>query len=424
MVEQLSERVIAVQLYFKDKPAEPALLTEIILLAEAAGAVVIETLTATRNAPDAKTYLGKGKVEALKLLVTTHKVELIIFNHDLSPSQERNIEFITGCRVISRTGLILDIFAKRARTYEGKLQVELAQLRHLSTRLVGMWQHLTSQKGGIGLKGPGETQLETDRRLIKRRIRVIEERLEGVMRQRAQNRQARLRGGVPQVSLVGYTNAGKSTLFNAFTDAQVLVANQLFATLDPTVRQVNLPGLGVVVVADTVGFIRDLPHTLINAFRATLEETRQADVLLHVVDAASSEREMHIQQVKEVLQEIGAASIPTILVYNKADALIHIPSTLYDANGKVSKIWVSARTRYHYPELIGAIVEQLAQDTIECNLTLGPGDHSLRSELYTLAVVKKETYDDAGNALLDIVISRSQWERLMKLKGASEYGLE
>ncbi len=289
-------------------------------LAQSAGARVLSLVTGTRQAPDPKYFVGTGKAEEIRQQVLAHQVKLVLIDHNLSPTQERNLERLLQCRVLDRTGLILDIFAQRARSFEGKLQVELAYLNHLSTRLVRGWTHLERQRGGIGLRGgPGETQLEVDRRLIRNRIKTIKKRLEKVRKQREQGRRARSKAIIPTIALVGYTNVGKSTLFNLLTGAEVYSANQLFATLDPTLRRVFIPEGGAVILADTVGFIRHLPHQLIEAFRATLEEVSKADLLLHVVDVHDLERSAHIAQVNQVLEEIGADEVPRILVYNKID---------------------------------------------------------------------------------------------------------
>src|SRR5690554_6775082 len=306
------ERAILVHLEGHDPEARED-LQEFQELVGSAGADTAAVVRVSRHQPSAKFLIGSGKVEEIRDLVKAEDVELVIFNHSLTPSQERNLERLFQCRVLDRTGLILDIFAQRAQTHEGKLQVELAQLKHLSTRLVRGWTHLERQKGGIGLRGPGETQLETDRRLIGKRIRALTERLEKVRSQREQGRRARQRNHVPTVALVGYTNAGKSTLFNALTGAAVYQANQLFATLDPTVRRLELPEGGHAVLADTVGFIRHLPHDLVAAFRSTLQETRDADLLLHVVDAGAEERDEYMHTVRDVLEQIGAHEVPQLL---------------------------------------------------------------------------------------------------------------
>ncbi len=315
---RLGERAILVHIDLKSE-GQREHLQEFRELAQSAGACVIDTVDGSRQTADPRYFIGSGKVDQIAELVTQLDAELVLFNHTLSPSQERNLEARLKCRVLDRTGLILDIFAQRARSFEGKLQVELAQLKHLSTRLVRGWTHLERQKGGIGLRGPGETQLETDRRLIGARIKQLKLRLKKYTEQRNLGSRARRRAMIPAVSLVGYTNAGKSTLFNTLTDSGVYAADQLFATLDPTLRKLELAGVGHCVLADTVGFIRHLPHDLVEAFRSTLEETAQADVLLHVIDASDPERNAYIEQVNDVLKQIGAEDTPQIRVYNKID---------------------------------------------------------------------------------------------------------
>ncbi len=338
-----AERAVVVQLDFgADDVAEQ--LEEVRLLVESAGASVCAEVFGRRQSPDPALYAGKGKVEEIAAEVAAHEADLVVFNHALSPAQERNLERTLKCRVIDRTSLILDIFAQRAKSSEGKLQVELAQLDHLATRLVRGWTHLERQKGGIGLRGPGETQLETDRRLLGKRVKVLKERLQRVERQRGVQRRARSRGDVLNVSLVGYTNAGKSTLFNALTHAGAYAANQLFATLDTTSRRLWLEGAGNVVISDTVGFIRDLPHSLVAAFHATLEATAEADLLLHVVDSASPARDDQIAEVDKVLGEIGADEVPQLIVLNKLD-LTGLPAAVErDEYDRIRRVRVSAKS--------------------------------------------------------------------------------
>lgn len=319
-------------------------LEEIQLLAASAGAVTRALVKGRRARPDAAFFAGKGKVDEIKHVASTNGVQLVIFNHELSPVQERNLERALGCRVVDRVSLILDIFAQRARTHEGKLQVELAQLEHLATRLVRGWTHLERQRGGIGLRGPGETQLETDRRLLGKRVRVLKEKLAKVRAQRAVQRRARRRSNLLQASLVGYTNAGKSTLFNRIARADVFAMDRLFATLDTTTRRVHTGNGAGAVLSDTVGFIRSLPHTLVAAFRATLEETTEADVLLHVVDASSADRAAQIAAVNQVLADIGAQNIPQVLIMNKIDRT-RLPARVErNQYGRISRVWVSATT--------------------------------------------------------------------------------
>lgn len=348
------------------EPDHAQSVEEIEQLVASAGVAARAMVKGRRQRPDAALFAGSGKVAEIADFVNAHRAPLVIFNHDLSPVQERNLEQRLQCRVVDRTSLILDIFAQRARSHEGKLQVELAQLEHLSTRLVRGWSHLERQKGGIGLRGPGETQLETDRRLLAKRVKVLKEKLVKVRRQREVQRRARFRAKVLSVSLVGYTNAGKSTLFNRLTKAGAYAADQLFATLDTTTRRVHLGSGGAVVLSDTVGFIRHLPHTLVAAFRATLEETARADLLLHVVDASSATRDAQIAAVNQVLPEIGADEIPQVLVYNKIDRTRFDARSERDEYGRISRAWISARTG------VGLNLVQLALEEYASGMTHSP----------------------------------------------------
>jgi GTPase len=394
--------------------AEAASLAEFRELAESAGAEVVGFLRGSRTVPDARLFLGSGKAEELKALVETEQAELVIVDHALSPAQERNLERLLQCRVVDRTGLILDIFAQRARSFEGKLQVELAQLRHLATRLVRGWTHLERQKGGIGLRGPGETQLESDRRLLGKRIALLTQRLERISAQRDQSRRARRKAELASVSLVGYTNAGKSTLFNRLTQAAVYQADQLFATLDPTLRRLPLPGGHTVILADTVGFINHLPHELVAAFRATLEETRTADLLLHVVDAASARRADSIGDVEEVLAEIGAAGVPQIQVFNKIDLLAEAaPQVERDAQGRVRRVWLSAATGDGIELLIAAVAEHFRGEQAHRWVTLGPRDGWLRAWFFEHGQVLSDEATTEGGWDLEVMVPRLELDRLL-----------
>lgn len=390
---------------------DPREFEELVL---SAGGDPVAFLTGSRIVPTAKFLISTGKLEELRQLVAEHKAELVIFNHTLTPSQERNLERELQCRVLDRTGLILDIFAQRARTFEGKLQVELAQLRHTATRLIRGWTHLERQKGGIGLRGPGETQLETDRRLLRNRITMIEQRLEKVRSQREQGRRSRQRAAIPTVSLVGYTNAGKSTLFNRITGSDVYAENKLFATLDPTMRRIELSDIGAVVLADTVGFISHLPHKLVEAFRATLEEASNSTLLLHVIDSAAEERTRNIEQVELVLEEIDAAELPQLRVYNKVDLLADTePHIDRDDAGKPVAVWLSAQTGAGCKLLEDAISELLGKEVVNGCLVLTPTQGRLRAMLYTQQAVITEDYRDDGASLLQIRVPKSDLLRIL-----------
>ena len=410
------ERAVLVHLDFR-RENEREDLGEFQELVLSAGGDPVAVVRGHRDAPHARIFVGSGKLEEIRQAVIQHDAKLVLFNHVLSPSQERNIEKELGCRVLDRTGLILDIFAQRARTYEGKLQVELAHLKHTSTRLVGGWSHLERQKGGIGLRGPGETQLETDRRLIRVRIKSIEARLDKVQRQRSLGRRARKRSSVPTVSLVGYTNAGKSTLFNQMCDANVFAADQLFATLDPTLRRIEVDELGPVVLADTVGFIRDLPHKLVDAFKATLEETIEADLLLHIVDASDEARDDNIDAVNQVLADIGAADIPVLLVYNKIDQVKELePHTQLGSAGKPERVYLSALRNRGLEHLAKAIADLLGEDVVHGRLSIAGSQAQarLRACLYEHKSVLSESYDEQGQSVLEFRAPESDLRRWLK----------
>lgn len=384
-------------------------------LALSAGAKIVATVTSTRRAPEAKYFIGSGKAEEIRDIVSVNQVQLVIFNHVLTPAQERNLERLMNCRVLDRTGLILDIFAQRARSFEGKLQVELAQLKHLSTRLVRGWTHLERQRGGIGLRGPGETQLESDRRLIRNKIKVITARLAKLQKQRELGRRARRKAIVSTVALVGYTNAGKSTLFNRLTGSTAYVANQLFATLDPTLRRIDFPEMKPLILADTVGFIRHLPHDLIEAFQGTLEEVSEADLLLHIVDASDEQKEAHMEQVNQVLASIHAEDIPSILVYNKIDLVpgVH-PKIDRDQDQQIKRVFISAYKNLGMTELLKAVGEMLGKNIIENTVILPPEQAKLRASLYAKEAVISETIDEQGNYHLLVRLPQVEFEKLFR----------
>ncbi|PTY35922.1 GTPase HflX [Saccharospirillum sp. MSK14-1] len=411
------DRAVLVHIDFpeSDDREDPQEFEELVV---SAGGEPAAFIGGSRSTPHPKYFVGPGKLDEIKAAVASTGADVVLFNHSLSPSQERNVERAVECRVLDRTGLILDIFAQRARTHEGKLQVELAQLQYQSTRLVRGWTHLERQKGGIGLRGPGETQLETDRRLLQARISSIHRRLEKVEKQRNQGRRARSRSDTPTVSLVGYTNAGKSTLFNALTRSEVYAADQLFATLDPTLRRLSIPDMGDIVLADTVGFIRHLPHKLVQAFKATLQETAEADLLLHVIDSADEDRVENIEQVEAVLEEIGSLDIPRLEIFNKIDLLDDFePAIERDDQGMPVRVWVSAQRGDGLALIQAAIAERLGDDIIAQQLALAPSESALRAALYQQNAVLGEAYDDAGNALLDVRIQKKDLKQLVKHNG-------
>ncbi|KQA97938.1 GTPase HflX [Vibrio metoecus] len=416
---EAGERAVLVHVNFTQR-GEWEDLSECKMLISSAGVTTLHVVTGSRQTPHPKYFVGEGKAQEIAEAVQMHGANVVIFNHALSPAQERNLERLCQCRVIDRTGLILDIFAQRARTHEGKLQVELAQLRHISTRLIRGWTHLERQKGGIGLRGPGETQLETDRRLLRERIKAILRRLEKVAKQREQGRRARSRAEIPTISLVGYTNAGKSTLFNRITEAGVYAADQLFATLDPTLRKIDLADVGPAVLADTVGFIRHLPHDLVAAFKATLQETQEADILLHVVDACDERFRENIQAVETVLQEIDAHEVPTLLVMNKIDNLEeHAPRIERDDEGVPRVVWISAMQGTGIELLFEALSERLASQVVEHNLRIPPRHQGrIRSTFFQMNCIQQEEYDPEGNLLITVRLQQVDWARLEKREQA------
>ena len=388
-------------------------------LAVSAGAIIVDQLVSKRRQPDSRYFIGKGKLADVQRSVEQHCAELVISSAPLSPSQERNLEQTLKCRVLDRAGLILDIFAQRARSFEGKLQVELAQLKHISTRLVRGWTHLERQKGGIGLRGPGETQLETDRRLIGKRIRQLNERLSQVDSRRTMNRQNRIRAEIPTVALVGYTNAGKSTLFNALTEAGVYVEDKLFATLDPTVRKLELPDGNEVVIADTVGFVRDLPHELIAAFRSTLQEAREADLILHLIDASDPNRWQRVRQVNAVLRELDADRVPQIRVYNKIDKLDRPPRLANNRDGQGRAVWLSAVTGAGISMLLDAVGQRLSRKKIHGLVRLKASEGRQRALLFDLGAVIREEPADDGGWVLELELVERDFRRFVKRENLS-----
>ena len=414
---QNGERAVLVYANFSSRLSEEE-IEEFRELAKSAGVDPVGTVTSARKIQDPRYLIGETKAEEIRQTIITTKADVVLVDYTLTPSQERNLEKFLQCRVLDRTGLILDIFAQRATTHEGRLQVELAQLQHLSTRLVRGWTHLERQKGGIGLRGPGETQLETDRRLVGIRIKQLKKRLEKVHKRRQQGRRARKNADIPTVSLVGYTNAGKSTLFNRLTDAGVYAEDQLFATLDPTLRRCDLGDNNAVILADTVGFIRHLPHDLVEAFHSTLEETQEADLLLHVIDASYADYQDNIEQVNAVLKEIDASTIPQLQVFNKLD---HVdggePRIDYNEAGLPTRVWLSAQSGKGIDLLLAAIKVLCFNETIHQWVRVPVGNGRLRSKLYLQGKVLRECSDESGDLLLEVQITRRNLEAIQQKEG-------
>ncbi len=412
------ERVLLLHVDFTHASEHEDLL-EFQALAQASGAHIVELMTIKREKIDARYLIGQGKVEEITAFIEAHPLDVVIINYAVSPTQERNLERKFKCRVIDRTGLILDIFAQRAQSFEGKLQVELAQLNHLATRLVRTWTHLERQKGGIGLRGPGEAQLETDRRLIRQRIKALQARLEKVKAQRDASRKARNKSAMPTIALVGYTNAGKSTLFNRLALDTVYVANQLFATLDPTLRRIPCKGVGDVILVDTVGFVQHLPHQLIKAFSATLEETRDADLLLHVIDANDPQRIEKIAQVNEVLEQIKAQAVPQIEVFNKIDELTTPPDFTSSENSPplVPRVAISAQTGVGMDALEQAIAHALSAELIKCQLLLPPDKGNIRAQLYQQGAIVQEVMNEDGSVTLTVQLRRELLRQILAKAG-------
>lgn len=410
------ERAVLVHVDFHNE-SDREELDEFYELVDSAGAQICELLTTKRQKADPKYFIGKGKAKEVQLAIEMHDANVVIVNHALSPAQERNLSELLDCQVLDRVGLILDIFAQRARSHEGKLQVELAQLKRMSTRLVKGWSHLDRQ-GGIGARGPGETQLETDRRLVQGRIKQLEAKIEKVRKQRDLGRRSRKRSELPTITIVGYTNAGKSTLFNTMTSAGVYAEDRLFATLDSTLRRVHLPGAGPVIFADTVGFIRHIPHDLVTAFRSTLEETSEASLLIHLVDASDPLREEKIQDVLDVIAEVGADEVPQLLVMNKIDAIEPAGDKIIEhkvdlnEEGVPERVWISAKQNLGVDLLMDAVGSFFKGRYYKVQLTLHVAAGKKRAQLYQLGTILEEGFDEHGNSLFTMLLTEQEWQHI------------
>ena len=408
------QRALIVYVDFKNCRADGE-YNEFCELVKSTGLEIVSTIKTTRLRADARLFIGVGKAEEIRVTAEKYDADVVIFNRLLTPAQERNLEMFFGIRVIDRIGLILDIFAQRALSYEGKLQVELAQLQHLTTRLIRGWTHLERQKGGIGLRGPGETQLETDRRLIGRRIKAIKERIQKVRKQRYQSRQQRKKQNIPVISFVGYTNAGKSTLFNYLTDANVKVEDQLFATLDPTLRRINTDNGNDIILTDTVGFIRDLPHELIESFKATLDEVKEADLLIHIIDVDQEQRQQRIDEVNQVISVIGASHVAQIEVYNKIDMHSAQKRRIeISENNKITRIWLSSRTGEGVDLLLEAMNRYLNKHKRPHYINIPVSAGQLRAKLFDIGAVKQENIDDMGGWIMKVELEEYKLHKLCK----------
>ena len=408
------QRALIVYVDFKNCRADGE-YNEFCELVKSTGLEIVSTIKTTRLRADARLFIGVGKAEEIRVTAEKYDADVVIFNRLLTPAQERNLEMFFGIRVIDRIGLILDIFAQRALSYEGKLQVELAQLQHLTTRLIRGWTHLERQKGGIGLRGPGETQLETDRRLIGRRIKAIKERIQKVRKQRYQSRQQRKKQNIPVISFVGYTNAGKSTLFNYLTDANVKVEDQLFATLDPTLRRINTDNGNDIILTDTVGFIRDLPHELIESFKATLDEVKEADLLIHIIDVDQEQRQQRIDEVNQVISVIGASHVAQIEVYNKIDMHSAQKRRIeISENNKITRIWLSSRTGEGVDLLLESMNRYLNKHKRPHYINIPVSAGQLRAKLFDIGAVKQENIDDTGGWIMEVELEEYKLHKLCK----------